>query len=256
MMRLQVRDPVLAAVDAPGAVVVDLRDLAGRPLDALRARLIGDVLRRWRECREPGPVPLLLLDDVDGAEGLDTDPGPSLWIGDPSARVRSAAAAAALVAGAETVALVPDGRRGPADLPPGRRVRIGPVILRGSAARAVSEVLDGDLPLALRLALLRFPVVDAAELTSARLHRATETLQRWQVKVAYWAELPASPAPRPVIDDLRAASAALDTAAMLTQLHRLETDLHLAAGSKFDAFTLADRVLGLDLRHLVGKLRR
>ena len=83
-----------------------------------------------------------------------------------------------------------------------------------------------------------------------------KTLQRWQVKVAYWAELPAAPAPQPVIDELRAASAALGTAAVLTRLHRLETDLHLAAGSKFDAFTLADRTLSLDLRHLVGKLRR
>jgi hypothetical protein len=47
----------------------------------------------------------------------------------------------------------------------------------------------------------------------------------------------------------------LDTPTALKVLHRLEIDHSIASGSKFDAFAAADRVLALDLCHLVGRLR-
>lgn len=105
--------------------------------------------------------------------------------------------------------------------------------------------------------LLRFPYSTPAVLTPARLHRAEETLRRWRYKVADWADMSSAPMPQQPVDAMRHALAAdLDTGTVLKLLHRVEADLHLAAGSKFETFAYMDRVLSLDLCHSVGRRRR
>lgn len=109
----------------------------------------------------------------------------------------------------------------------------------------------------LRLALLHFRPPEVAALSAARLHRADETLQRWRFKVALWHDTDPAPMPDAFAGAVEAAlQDRLDTPEVLLRMHRLEIDLHLPSGSKFAAFMHADRVLGLDLGHLIGKLRR
>lgn len=137
-------------------------------------------------------------------------------------------------------------------------LRVGPVTPPPYApeVRQVSD-LSLDDPLALRLALLRFQNADPAELSRARLHRAEETLQRWRMKVADWADMPSAPAaPNHVAAMRDALIPGLDTSSVLKQLHRVEIDHALPSGGKFETFAHTDRVLALDLCHLVGKLRR
>jgi cysteinyl-tRNA synthetase len=118
-------------------------------------------------------------------------------------------------------------------------------------------VLGNHDPAALRLVLLRFSPASPAALSAARLHRAEETIQRWRYKVAMWADMPSAPLVADSVSAARDALAAdLDTITVLTDLHRLEVDPQIASGSKFQTFAYLDRVLGLDLRHLVGKLHR
>ncbi|WP_284293631.1 hypothetical protein [Luteimicrobium album] len=95
------------------------------------------------------------------------------------------------------------------------------------------------------------------ELSVARLHRAEETSHRRRIKVAEWKDMPVAPPPtglEVVVRELLGDR--LDTAAVLTELHRLEVRHQLASGSKFAAFSQVDGLLGLDLCGLVGKLRR
>jgi hypothetical protein len=135
----------------------------------------------------------------------------------------------------------------------------------GSDHRAAGAVVVGSTttlqpvedPLVLRLALLRFPVAAPAELSTARVHRAAETLQRWRIKVAGWADMPSAAPPRAEYDAMRAALVdRLDTPGVLARLHRLELDPRLASGAMFEAFVGLDRVLALDLGRLIGKLPR
>ncbi len=114
----------------------------------------------------------------------------------------------------------------------------------------------GD-PLALVRRFLHVPYAAPAVMSLARLHRAEETLQRWRVKVADWREMPSAPAPTETIARMQEALVShVDSGAVLIQLHRVETDLHLTSGGKFDVFTGIDRVLSLDLRHLMGRRPR
>lgn len=239
-------------------VSVDVRDLDHRPLDALRLLLVADVFRRRVEDLQGGLVLLAVLERTAGPSAARDDSARALWIRAPSTRTSSPAEAAAVLGGPPGVVLVPaePGRATSGAPQPGRTVRVAAVTIpaRGEAMLSTSGLLGGHDPLALRLALLRFPYSSPAVLTPARLHRAEETLQRWRFKVADWADMPSAPAPRHSVDTMRDALVSdLDTGTVLKLLHRVEVDLQLASGSKFETFAYLDRVLALDLCHWVGK---
>lgn len=236
-------------------LLVDARGLGDRPLDALRLLLVADVARRVAE-NLLGLAVLLAV--------VEEGPRPTsarLAIREADVRASSPAEARSLLGG-EVDALLAATRSAPGSTAVSavRTIHVAQVAARarGDGTRfAPDRVLADRDPLAVRLALLHAPYAAPAVLSLARLHRAEETLQRWRVKVAGWRDLPPEPAPAGVLTAMRETLVAdLDTEAVLRQLHRVETDLHLSSGSKFEAFTRADRVLGLDLRHLVGKIPR
>ncbi|WP_334172457.1 hypothetical protein [Sinomonas sp.] len=252
-------------------VAIDVRDLDDRPLHALRLLLVADVLRRAIEELQGGQVLLALLDSAAGPVPGRGVQAQALWIRAPSARTSSPTEAAAMLGGPPSLTLIPaDPAPATAPLPePGRTLRIASVEFptRGTPAPSASDLLSDYDPLGLRLALLRFPYSSTAILTPARLHRAEETLHRWQYKVADWADTrwrfntpdrpDAAPVPQDAVNAMHHALAAdLDTGTVLRLLHRIETDLHLAAGRKFATFASLDRILALDLSHSVRRRHR
>ena len=109
-------------------------------------------------------------------------------------------------------------------------------------------------PLAARLAFLEHRYRQQLNLTWETLTAADGTVRRWRELVADWATEPS----RPMCADYwsQIASALdedLDTPAALRALRALARDREIPAGSKFETFAAADRVLGLDLTSLVGR---
>jgi cysteinyl-tRNA synthetase len=121
----------------------------------------------------------------------------------------------------------------------------------------LSDVTDRGLdPLAVRLAFLEHRYRQQMNLTWDTLTAADGTLRRWREQVADWADEPS----RPIAAEYwgRITSALdddLDTPAALRALRELARDPGVAAGSKFETFSAADRVLALDLVSLVGRPR-
>jgi cysteinyl-tRNA synthetase len=121
----------------------------------------------------------------------------------------------------------------------------------------LSDVTDRGLdPLAVRLAFLEHRYRQQINLTWDTLTAADGTLRRWREQVADWADEPS----RPIAAEYwgRITSALdddLDTPAALRALRELARDSGVAAGSKFETFSAADRVLALDLVSLVGRPR-
>jgi len=124
---------------------------------------------------------------------------------------------------------------------------------RAGAAGASLPADPGRDPLALRLALMSFPIHLAAGVTGDALDRAGETLGSWRRQVARWAESPSRPIPAPIGEAARAAFSDLDTASALALLRGLAPDASVPAGAKFETFVYADRILGLDLAREVGR---
>jgi hypothetical protein len=111
----------------------------------------------------------------------------------------------------------------------------------------------GRDPLAVRLALMSFPIDLTARVTGGALDRAGETLGSWRQQVARWAESPSRPIPAAIAEAARAAFSDVDTASALALLRGLPPDASVPAGAKFETFVYADRVLGLDLAREVGR---
>ncbi len=133
---------------------------------------------------------------------------------------------------------------------------------RKMAKSAGNVVLLSDLaergldPLAARLAFLEHRYRQQLNLTWDTLVAADATLRRWRERVADWADQPS----RPMRADYAARVADaldedLDTPVALRALRELAADAEVPAGSKFETFASADRVLGLDLVRLVGRPR-
>jgi cysteinyl-tRNA synthetase len=121
------------------------------------------------------------------------------------------------------------------------------VLLADLAARGLD-------PLAVRLAFLEHRYRQQMNLTWETLTAADGTVRRWRELVAEWANEPS----RPMCADYwsRIAGALdddLDTPAALRALRALARDDEIPAGSKFETFAAADRVLGLDLTSLIGR---
>jgi cysteinyl-tRNA synthetase len=111
-------------------------------------------------------------------------------------------------------------------------------------------------PLAARLAFLEHRYRQRLDLTWQTLTAADGTVRRWREQVADWADEPS----RPMCAEYSARIAAvldddLNTPAALQALRDLAEDPEIPAGSKFETFASADRVLGLDLVSLVGRPR-
>jgi cysteinyl-tRNA synthetase len=119
----------------------------------------------------------------------------------------------------------------------------------------LSDLTDRGLdPLAARLAFLEHRYRQQMNLTWQTLEAADATLRRWRERVAQWATEPSQP--------MRAEYSAsifgaldddLDTPAALRALRALAKDPEIPAGSKFETFASADRVLALDLVREVGR---
>ncbi|MDO5865050.1 MULTISPECIES: hypothetical protein [Paenarthrobacter] len=252
--------PCLETVEVPLHVNVDVRGLGQSPMQALRVLLVADVLRRLAEELHGVPVVLAVLDDGKGTPTSQASWTKTFRIQEPSLRGRSESEVLAFFGGPAAAAFKTATPAGAISAVPGagKVLEIGPVQapVPADVPPLTSGLLGNHDPLALRLCLLRFPYAGPAVLSRARLHRAEETLQRWRFKVANWKDMPVAHA---VPDVLAAAdgalTTALDTASVLTLLHRLETDQSQASGSKFATFTRLDRVLGLDLLRMVGKIR-
>lgn len=242
--------------------VADIRDLHSQPLDALRLLLVADVLRRLVEEVDGGQLLLALLVENGDSAAAWTTTAQTLQIRNPLTSTDSPREAAALLGGEPDVVLEPSDRVASASIAPrGHRctLRVGGVTTSAKRARypLTSGLLDDHDPLALRLVLLRFRHSDPAELSIARLRRADETLHRWRLKMSDWADMPrALPSPADVQAMRSALIGDLDTGSVLTCLHRLEIDHFLASGIKFETFAQLDRVLALDLCHLVPPGRR
>jgi cysteinyl-tRNA synthetase len=111
-------------------------------------------------------------------------------------------------------------------------------------------------PLAARLAFLEHRYRQQMNLTWETLTAADGTVRRWRERVADWAD----EASRPICAEywsriIAALDDDLDTPAALRILRELSKDPQIPAGSKFETFASADRVLGLDLVSLVGRPR-
>jgi hypothetical protein len=110
-------------------------------------------------------------------------------------------------------------------------------------------------PLAVRRAFLERRYSEPLNLTWDLLVAADSEVRRWRELVARWANEPS----KPISADYWARFTAaldddLDTSAALAVLGELAADSEIPAGSRFETFAAADRVLALDLVSLVGQL--
>jgi hypothetical protein len=218
------------------SLAVDLRRCVGDTFTAARILLVADVLMRT-------------LEIVAGDQVLvDLQRGDRTAYRAVASLARALAVSSTLVDAPESA---PTHGAGEAGLIPST-LEIGP-------GRIPHSRPDGESPgawpilrhrdqRALRLALLRFATDEPAVLTEARMSRAEEALDRWRFKVAARRDMPTAAAPADVMaTSYERLTRQLDTRAVLTALHRLESDHAIPSGAKFQAFTPLDRVLGLEL---------
>jgi cysteinyl-tRNA synthetase len=109
-------------------------------------------------------------------------------------------------------------------------------------------------PLAARLALLGHGYRKQQELTWDELRAADAELRQRREQVADWANEPSKPMCAEYSAGIFGAfDDDLDTPSALRALRELAADGEVPAGSKFETFAAADRVLALDLVSLVGR---
>lgn len=220
-------------------------------ITGLRVLLAADLLFRAAEL-ENLQVLTALAADGGSREELDAlaRPADALGIHPPAARV-SAQEAEAELGGPVDVYVAARGtqremRQG------GIVITVGPIRIAGATGQDVMTGLPD--PLAVRLALMTFPLDEQADLTDDALARAGGTLTDWRHRVAEWAQSPSRPVPANPADAIRAAFSDLDTASVITLLRGLTADDGVPAGARFETFLYADRVLGLELPRDIGRL--
>jgi cysteinyl-tRNA synthetase len=114
----------------------------------------------------------------------------------------------------------------------------------------------GHDPLAVRLAFLEHRYRQQMNLTWDTLAAADGTVRRWRELVADWANEPSMPISTEYWSRITTAlDDDLDTPAALRVLRELARDSEIPAGSKFETFVAADRIIALDLVSLVGQPR-
>lgn len=120
-------------------------------------------------------------------------------------------------------------------------------------APATGPADSGAPPSVVRLALLARPRREPADLGTAALTEARDTLLRWRKAVAAWATNPSKPIPEQVRQELRAAwEDDLDVPAVLAALRRVEGADDMPDGARFETYAYADRLLGLELTREIG----
>jgi hypothetical protein len=245
--------PELLAPDL--RLVVDTGDTEAATLTSARLLIIADVVARLFGVLHPGAFTCATLELRGNSPMALADLTSALWIREPLLEFdrpicpRSEGSEPALVL------LTCEDR----DLlaPSAQRLLVGRVDFPSAEVLDEPPLLGMREPLALRLALLRFLPGEPAVLTHARLNRAEETLHRWRFKVAGWAEMPPAPSPsRSMAAMYERLTSELDTRAVMTALHRIEIDPKVPSGAKFSIFTSFDRILGVDVCRLVGKVHR
>lgn len=122
---------------------------------------------------------------------------------------------------------------------------------------AVADLAGHGLdPLAARLAILRHSYRKRQDLTWEALRSAHTQLRHLREQVADWANEPSEPMCAEYWARISGAfDDDLDTPSALDALQELAADSAVPAGSKFETFAAADRVLALDLVSLVGRPR-
>jgi cysteinyl-tRNA synthetase len=130
-----------------------------------------------------------------------------------------------------------------------------PVLFDGQDMPALADVSARGLdPLAVRLAFLGRGYRDQLDLSWDLLADADAEARRWRELVATWANEPSRPVSASYWSRFtEALDDDLDTPAALGALRDLAADSE-PAGSKFETFAAGDRVLGLELVSLIGKL--
>lgn len=234
------------STEAGLSVTVDLRDLDHRPVDVLRLLLVADVLRR-------------IVEEIVGVDVTSVIVPHGVRLPRPfeplSGALRILPATARRTSSTQEfepsrqpagITIVSTDRSRPVEPASAEPLLlVGAVLPRGIEHVLVQQLAARD-PLTARLALLRFAPSATAVLSTARLHRAGETLDRWRFKVANWKDAP--PAPAEALDILLGLLVNdCDTATVLRLLHRIETDHGVPSGAKYQTFVHLDRVLGLDL---------
>ena len=230
---------------------------AGSDITALRVLLIADLLARTAELG--GLQVLIALEEGGPAEqaaALQRD-ADALGIHPPAVRTSSRDVPTALGGPIDVHLFSQDVSADPAAT--GMSVCVGASRLEGAGSGRDAAAGGGLLaglrcdPLAVRLALVSFPIDRPAALTGDGLADAAGTLGRWRQQVAQWAESPSGAVPARIAEAASAAFADLDTVAALSLLRGLMPDTSVPAGAKFETFVYADRVLGLDLAREVGR---
>ncbi|KUO17236.1 cysteinyl-tRNA synthetase [Streptomyces dysideae] len=201
---------------------------------ALRVLLVADLLVRALELGGT-PVWALLIGERDQAE---------LRAGAAALGIRpfeDSRDAASGLGEAQVIHVVAEG--GPE--PDGVRITVAPV--------HTAPPPEGADPAALRLALLARRRGEPAQLDTASLADAHDTLVRWRRAVSRWAHQPSRPVPDEVRGELRTAwEDDLDIPAVLRVLTKVETEPDLPDGARFETYAYADRLLGLELTRDLG----
>jgi hypothetical protein len=228
----------------------------GADITALRVLLVADLLARTGELQGLQVLTALDLTGTPHAQAAAVDDDADALGIHPPAAGASCHDAPSSLGGPVDVHLVGRG----AHVDPGQDgllVSVGAAQLdrAGRGADAGGALLAGhrDNPLALRLALMSFPIGQPAVLTGDELVRAAERLTYWRERVAQWAESPSRPVPALLAETVQMAFGDLDTVLALAVLYGLPADASVPAGAKFETFVYADRILGLDLARDVGR---
>jgi hypothetical protein len=231
---------LLVCAQVPG--VAEAADLTGP-----RVLLLADLLVRAAEL---GNLQVFYVLASEGQQPVLERAIEALGIHPPAARASTAEARAAL-GGPIDIYLASDGASAD-DRMGGLVVPVGAARLHRGAGTA-ADLLAGEEPMAVRLALLSFPYHQQADLTEQTLAEARATVGRWRLMVAQWAQSPSKPMPAQIAETVQSVFGDLDTVSALAVLRSLEADPDVPAGAKFETFLYADRVLGLDLPRDIGR---
>jgi hypothetical protein len=225
-------------------------------ITALRVLLVADLLARAAELGNLQVLTVLVSDAFPGPVSAVERAADSLGIHPPAARAGRGDAPASPENPAD-VHVVSGGAR-VEDRLSGLVTCVGDARVRGMGGdqgEATGDLLAGNErdPLAVRLALMSFPVHQLADLTDSVLAGARDTVEDWRRLVARWAEQPSRPIPAHLARTARTAFGDLDIPSAITLLRGLADDDSVPAGAKFETFLYVDRVLGLDLPRDIGK---
>jgi hypothetical protein len=229
---------------------------AGRSgIVALRVLLVADLLTRAGELGNLQVLTEVVSDDFPGPVSAVERAAGSLGIHPPAARAGRGDAPASPDSPADVH--VVSSAASVENRLSGLVTCVGDARMRGTGdqGEATGDLLAGHErdPLAVRLALMSFPVHQLADLTDSVLAGAHDTVGDWRRRVARWAEQPSRPIPAHLAQTARDAFGNLDTLSAIALLRGLADDDGVPAGAKFETFLYVDRVLGLDLPRDIGK---